>query len=90
MASLFGRNPTEICLIFNTVIDFMYETHFQRLNTRNQPILQPQKLKEYSDAIHQKGSPLVNCFISIDGTVREIARPQIDQRVVYNGRPTCL
>ena len=85
MASLFGRNPTEICLIFNTVIDFMYETHCHRLKNWNQPILQPQKLKEYCDAIYQKGSPLNNCFGFIDGTVRGIARPEVDQRVVYNG-----
>ena len=54
-------------------------------NTWNQPILQPQKLKEYCDAIHQKGSPLDNCFGFINGTVRGIARPQVDQRIVYNG-----
>ena len=48
-------------------------------------MLQPNKLREYADCIHQKGAPLDNCFGFIDGTVRQIARPQINQGVVYNG-----
>ena len=31
------------------------------------------------------GSPLPNCFGFVDGTVRPIARPDENQRVVYNG-----
>ena len=31
------------------------------------------------------GAPLQNCFGFIDGTVREIARPKFNQRVMYNG-----
>ena len=85
MACTFGRNPTEICLIFNNVIDHIYQLHNQRLTEWDQPMLQPNKLREYADCIHQKGAPLDNCFGFIDGTVRQIARPQINQRVVYNG-----
>ena len=29
----FGRNPTELCLIFNHVLDFVYQTHQHRLNS---------------------------------------------------------
>ena len=32
MVPRFGRNPTELCLIFNTTIDFIYDNHKHRLN----------------------------------------------------------
>ena len=32
MVPRFGRNPTELCLIFNTMIDFIYGNHKHRLN----------------------------------------------------------
>ena len=35
--------------------------------------------------MHRLGAPLGNCFGFIDGTVRGIARPQENQRVMYNG-----
>ena len=41
-------------------------------------------LQEYADANHVKGIPLENCFGFIDGTVRPIARPNQQQRIVYN------
>ena len=37
MVSLFGRNPTELCLIFNTVLEFVYSSHYHRLESWNQP-----------------------------------------------------
>lgn len=33
----------------------------------------------------RQGAPLDNCFGFIDGTVRPICRPNINQRVMYNG-----
>ena len=35
--------------------------------------------------MYAKGAALENCFGFIDGTVRPIARPDENQRVVYNG-----
>ena len=49
------------------------------------PFLQPGELHRYAEAIYQHGAPLQNCFGFIDGTVREIARPKYNQRVMYNG-----
>jgi hypothetical protein len=49
------------------------------------PFLQPRELHRYAEAIYQHGAPLQNCFGFIDGTVREIARPKYNQRVMYNG-----
>ena len=51
----------------------------------NDAILHPAALQAYADSIHRKGAALENCFGFIDGTVRPIARPGKDQRVLYNG-----
>ena len=85
MVPRFGRNPTEICLIFNTVLDFVFTAHHHRLESWNQPFLQPDALHQYAQVIHNKGAPLRNCFGFVDGTVRRISRPKHNQRVVYNG-----
>ena len=85
MVPIFGRSSVELCLIFNTLVDHFYDLHSHRLRSWNQPLLQPNKLAEYCDVIHQKGAPLDNCFGFIDGTVRGICRPQRNQQIVYNG-----
>ncbi len=85
MVGMFGRNPTEICLIFNTVLNFVYNTHHHRLESWEQPFLSPESLAGYADSIHTHGSPLQNCFGFVDGTVRRIARPNKNQRTMYNG-----
>ena len=85
MVPRFGRNPTELCLIFNRIVDFIYDNHHHRLRRWDQFFLQPNQLNRYAEAVHQQGAPLSNCFGFIDGTVRGIARPQENQRVMYNG-----
>lgn len=85
MASRFGRNPSELCLLFNELLDLVYEQHHHRLESWNQPFLSPELLQSYADTIHNKGAPLENCFGFVDGTVRPIARPKYNQRVMYNG-----
>nr|XP_047145960.1 uncharacterized protein LOC124818887 [Hydra vulgaris] len=85
LANTFGRNPTEICLIFNTVIDHVYNKLSHKLLLWDQPMLQSNNLRQFADYIHGKGAPLDNCFGFIDGTVRRIARPKTNQRIVYNG-----
>ena len=42
-------------------------------------------LQSYADATYNKGAPLENCVGFVDGTVRRIARPKYNQRVMYNG-----
>ena len=48
-------------------------------------MLNPPALQIYAQVISQRGSPLQNCFGFVDGTVRPIARPDNNQRIVYNG-----
>lgn len=85
LTTRFGRNPTELCLIFNEVLDGIYEEHRHRLEDWRQPLLNQQKLQDYAAAVHQRGAPLTNCFGFVDGTLRQIARPSKNQRLVYNG-----
>ena len=75
MVPRFGRNPTELCLIFNRIVDFIYDNHHHRLRRWDQFFLQPNQLNRYAEAVHQQGAPLSNCFGFIDGTVLGIARP---------------
>ena len=75
MVPCFGRNPTELCLIFNEVLDFIYTSHRHCLqNWDRNPFLQPDQLHRYTDAIG-----------FVDGTVRGIGHPKYNQRVMYNG-----
>ena len=39
----------------------------------------------FAEAIHSKGAPLKQCFGFVDGTVRQIARPIVNQRIMYSG-----
>ncbi len=85
MVSRFGRNPTEICLIFNEMLSLVFNTHHHRLESLEQPFLSPENLSRYANSIHTHGAPLQNCFGFMDGTVRKIARPKTNQRTMYNG-----
>ena len=84
MVPLFGHNPTEICLIFNDVLHFIYQHHHHRLQSWDLNFLQPRFLQSYADAVSQKGAPLNNCFGFVDGTLISICRPSLCQRQVYN------
>ena len=85
MVYRFGRSPSELCLIFNNVLDIVYATHHHRLDAWDQPFLLPDQLHNYAQAVHQRGAPLQNCFGFIDRTIRKIAQPKYLQRVIYNG-----
>ena len=85
LISTFARPIPEICMITNTVLDWMYDNHGFRLTSWNQPFLSRVSLEQYSQAIARKGAPLRNCFGFVDGTVRPICRPGEHQRIVYNG-----
>ena len=63
----------------------VFDTHGHRITEWNDILLHPVKLEEYANVITMKGSPIENCFGFIDGIVRPICRPGINQRVVYNG-----
>jgi len=80
MIPRFGRPAPVLSMITNEVLDFVYETHKDKILDWNHDLLHPNKLQRYA-----KGAALDNCFGFIDGTVRPIARPGVNQRIVYNG-----
>lgn len=81
----FGRPIPELSMITNTVVDFIYRRHGEKITSWNHELLSPGSLRVYADAVHRKGAALENCFGFIDGTVRQICRPDQMQRAVYNG-----
>ena len=85
MVHRFQQPVPVLSMATNQVLDYVYNTHGHLITEWNHNLMGPQKLVEYSHAIAAKGSPFTNCFGFIDGTVRPIARPGRNQRVVYNG-----
>lgn len=81
----FGRSKPELCLISNEVMRLVFGTHGYLLTSFEQEWLQPNKLQEYARAVYEKSHALENCWGFVDGTVRAICRPEVNQRVVYNG-----
>ena len=75
----------ELCMLSNTIFDWVYNQHGYCLTSWNQPILSSLALEEYTQAITRKGSPFTNCFGFIDSTVCPIYHPGEKQWVVYNG-----
>ena len=85
MIPIFGRPVPELCMISNTVTDWIYAHHSHRITQWNQNILNPLELEKYTEVIFNKGAPPSNCFGFVDGTVRPITRPGENQRLLYNG-----
>jgi hypothetical protein len=85
MVPMFGRSVPELCKITQYAINHIYNNHIFRLQSWNQTFLSPENLESYANAINVKGSPLLTCFGFIDGTVRPICRPRVNQIIVYNG-----
>ena len=81
----FGRPVSQICMVTNLMIDFLYDRFGNLLRDIDQPMLSPRQLQIFANAVHNKGAALNNCWGFIDGTVRPICRPNQNQRVVYNG-----
>ena len=83
MVPRFGCPIPVLSMVTNQVLDFIYDTHGQRILLHD--LLNPRSLEEYTYAVSRKGAPLDNCFGFVDGTVRPITRPGENQRVLYNG-----
>ena len=71
-------------MIYNIVLDYIYNAHGHRISQWNHTILDPVSLERYAEAVYDKSAALDNCIGFIDGTVRPICRPRELQRVVYH------
>ena len=85
MIHRFGRSVTELSLIANEVIDYIYNTHGHLLKNLAQPWSRPERLEKFAKTICDKGPALDNCWRFVHGTVRPISRPGEHQRIMYNG-----
>ena len=86
---IFGRSETELSMIFNGTLEWLYTQHSDLLESFNLHWLSPDKLLEYTEAVEEKGAPLQNCWGFIDGTLRPMCRPKINQQEAYNGHKRC-
>lgn len=81
---LFGRSVSALSGIVDKVADHLFVNYRVLLQTFDQPWL-VNNLQLFADQIHAKGSPLPDCWGFIDGTVRPICRPGVNQQASYNG-----
>ena len=77
----FLEETLHIFVILSYTLDYIYSRFNDLLSSWNQDIL----LALYCNVINQKGAPLINCAVFLDGTVLRIFRPKINQNIVYNG-----
>ena len=54
----FDRTVPEISMTSNTVMDYIYDNHHQRLTDWNHTLLNPAKLEQYAQAISDRGDSL--------------------------------
>ena len=80
-----GRPTPDYCIISNDIMNRIYGRFMHLLDDFNMSILNSDLLEKYCMAIVRKGSALQNCFGFIDGTVRTISQPGVNQKTVYNG-----
>ena len=66
-------------------MDCLYHTHSGKFSDLDQSWLNEEHLQLYADAISDIGGPLPSCWGFIDGTVRPICRPSVNQKLVYSG-----
>ena len=50
MTSIFVSDPTELCLIYNSSVNKIYDQHYHRLSSWNQLFLALRQLQLYTDA----------------------------------------
>ena len=74
MIPIFGRPVRpELCMINNTVIDWVYNHHRHRIMDWNPNFLSLMQLENYAEAVFNKGAAFRNFFGFVDGRVRPIS-----------------
>ncbi|KXS10045.1 hypothetical protein M427DRAFT_104444, partial [Gonapodya prolifera JEL478] len=91
ISQTFGHSPGELLWIVLYVVGNLKEQYKDILKW-DMDQLMLQLLKQFCEAIHEAGSPLVSVFGFIDGTDHRISRPLHNQRKYYSGqkRQHCL
>ncbi|KAG2207260.1 hypothetical protein INT45_008061, partial [Circinella minor] len=84
LGHIFCRTTSTLSIIFNSMIEYLFYKYKSTLNFAKSQFTRD-RLQLFADAIARKGSPISNVVGFIDGTVRGICRPVVNQEVVYNG-----
>ena len=79
------RPVPELCIITNHMVDLVYNQLHHLITRYNHDLLSSANLVLYADAVHRSGAGLDNCWVFIDGTVRAVCRPDVNQRAIHNG-----
>ena len=86
MIPRFGRPVPELTMIASEMTSFVYDMyHDEKLNSFQQQRLAPAELEKFTQAIHNVGAPLTNCWGFVDGTARQICCSGEMQCTVHNG-----
>ena len=64
----FGRPKEVLCVIFNHMLNCLYERFGHLFTSFDQPWYSQPNLAMFAAKIHAKGAPLTNCWGFIDGT----------------------
>ena len=76
MVSRFARPVPVLCMISNIVLNYIYDLHHRRITAWNHAILNPLALRQYADAVSEKGAALNNCFGFVDGTIHRFVNQE--------------
>lgn len=80
----FGRDVTTIGRLFNHMLLLMDQQYGQHLKLW--PGVTAAKVAAYAASITRFNPAVIDVWAFIDGTHRDIARPQLHQRATYNGK----
>ena len=69
MIPAFGISVPELCMIYNTVVDYIFNEDGHLIGRWNHTLLRSENLQRYADSIAAKEAALQNCFGFVDGTV---------------------
>ena len=88
-----GCSASRLCEVFQAAVDHVYETFPWLIDSRSLECW-ANHFETFAAAIHRGGvnrrgyrraCPLTNCVLFVDGSVQEVTRPSIFQRIFYNG-----
>ena len=89
----FGRSKPVLSLIFNTMLQWVWERYSGTLmDPFTRPYFTQERITRYTEAVARKVGVQLWVWAFLDGTVRRICRPNEDQREYYSGhkRYHCL
>ncbi|CAB4023682.1 Hypothetical predicted protein [Paramuricea clavata] len=88
MISSFWLSVPELCMIYNTAIDRIFNEHSDLVSQWNNTFLGAEKLQNYVlDSVAAKGAALRNCFGFVHGTKNEGMTPECWQTLCIYGDP---